>query len=322
MYLRTLCTKFVPLLVLAFAEKQDPDPTCARGILAGAACCPSSCGKCGGSGCGALPGGSSSCCSGAIDKNRSCGMVEPPCILPPAPPPATTCGDFPLALMATRPNVLLIGDSISMAVPFTPGGYGANTKAALEAKNISVWHQGGWQKGGQASNTVKGLKCTEASTAGEWLNVTGTYDVIHFNFGLHDLVDAGPGEGAQHVEVEQYGKNIAELYSRFAARAKKVIFATTTPCPNVTTSMGRSDAKVVAYNAAAVAAVRTVAASLGAELLVDDLYSAVDGYCGKDYKTCDLQKPANVHFESKGCQFMADKVVDSIVKALDSAVIV
>ena len=27
---------------------------------------------------------------------------------------------------------------------------------------------------------------------GPWL---GTYDVIHFNFGLHDLVDAGPGEG-------------------------------------------------------------------------------------------------------------------------------
>ena len=35
------------------------------------------------------------------------------------------------------------------------------------------------------------LHSTNATTNGNWLNFTGTYDVIHFNFGLHDLVDAG-----------------------------------------------------------------------------------------------------------------------------------
>jgi hypothetical protein len=113
----------------------------------------------------------------------------------PAPPPATACGDYPEPLSTTQPNVLLIGDSISMAVPSTPGGYGINARTLLAAQNVTVQHNGGWGKGGQASNTVKGLECTNISTAGNWLNFTGTFDVIHFNFGLHDLVDAGPGEG-------------------------------------------------------------------------------------------------------------------------------
>ena len=85
-----------------------------------------------------------------------------------------------------RPNVLLIGDSISMPVPFTPGGYGVNARQLLTEAGMQVWHNGGWGSGGQASNTVKGLECTNASTPGNWLNVSGKYDVIHFNFGLHE----------------------------------------------------------------------------------------------------------------------------------------
>ncbi len=56
--------------------------TCA-GIAAGAVCCPSSCGVCGGSGCSALPGGESKCCAGAIkDAGKSCASNPPPCVLP------------------------------------------------------------------------------------------------------------------------------------------------------------------------------------------------------------------------------------------------
>jgi len=69
--------------------------------------------------------------------------------------------------------------------------YGNNVKAILEPQGIHVWHNGGWGTGGQASNTVKGLMCTNTSTLGNWLNFTGTADVIHFNFGLHDLEDPG-----------------------------------------------------------------------------------------------------------------------------------
>ena len=214
------------------------------------------------------------------------------------------------------PNVMMIGDSISMSVPYTPGGYGVPARSMLLNRSIAPWHSGGWAQGGQASNTVKGLMCTDPTTPGNWLNFSGTYDVIHFNFGLHDLVDAGPGEGKEHVNLTAYGENLVTIYTRLAARANKVIWVATTPCPNVPTSMGRSDAKVIAYNAKALEVLQPLAAKSGHTLLVDDLHAAVDGYCGANYTTCALQKPKNVHFEPLGCTFLATKVVASIVAAL------
>ena len=37
---------------------------------------------------------------------------------------------------------------------------------------------------------------------------------VHFNFGLHDLVDPGPGEGKEHVDLPQYGANLVTIYRR------------------------------------------------------------------------------------------------------------
>jgi len=128
---------------------------------------------------------------------------------------ASACGDLAAPLSADMPNVLLIGDSISMPPPFTPGGYGSDTKAILANAHVHTWHNGGWEAGGQASNTVKGLHCTNSSTPGNWLNFTGTYDVIHFNFGLHDLA-----EDTENVELDQYGENLKIIYARLAARSK------------------------------------------------------------------------------------------------------
>ena len=169
------------------------DPTCAHGLVAGTACCAASCGTCGGPNCGKLSGGSADCCVGSIAaSNRSCAALPAPCTLapPPAPPPAppTHCGDFPAPLSASEKNVLLIGDSISMPVPFTPGGYGLNVKAALAtlpAGPVNTWHAGGWESGGQASNTAKGMVCTNSSTSGNYLNFSGTFDVIHFKYALN-----------------------------------------------------------------------------------------------------------------------------------------
>jgi hypothetical protein len=228
------------------------------------------------------------------------------------PGSTTACGDYTQPLSTTMPNVLLIGDSISMPIGPSPGGYGQYAKDMLANHSIVAQHNGGWGKGGQASNTVKGLLCTNSSTQGNWLNFTGKFDLIHFNFGLHDLVDAGPGEGKEHVELPQYGLNLEEIYRRLATKSHKVMFTTTTPCPNVTTSMGRTNEKVLAYNHQALLSLRKVAP----ELLVDDLYSAVDSFCGEGYTTCSLQKPKNVHFTPEGCSFMGKEVTDSIIKAL------
>ena len=185
-------------------------------LVQSSVCCAKECGKCGGPDCGHLPGGSRNCCVGVIERSKvSCDNQGPPCVIAPEPPSPTICGNYPEPWSSTQPNVLIVGDSISMAVPSTydccmccdafkcassvtlytvkltkvhysrqynsPGGYGANVKSLLQAKNITVQHNGGWGKGGQASNTVKGLECTNASTPGYWLNFTGQIDIIHFN---------------------------------------------------------------------------------------------------------------------------------------------
>lgn len=203
-----------------------------------------------------------------------------------------------------------------MPVPYSPGGYGAPVHQALKYLSINVWHSGGWKKGGQASNTIKGLKCTNPSTPGNWLNFTGTYDIIHFNFGLHDLVAAS--ENSEHVDITQYGLNLAEIYARLAPRAKHVIWTTTTPCPSIPgfSSKGRTEENVRLYNTEALQSLQAAASAVGKPLLVDDLYAAVNSYCGVNYTQCDLQQPHNVHFEPKGNDYMGIHVVANIIKAL------
>ena len=53
------------------------------------------------------------------------------------------CGTPLVALSATQPNVLLVGDSISMVPPYTPGGYGEATRTLLAAQSVTAQHAGG-----------------------------------------------------------------------------------------------------------------------------------------------------------------------------------
>eukprot|EP01045_Picozoa_sp_COSAG04_P015928 COSAG04_NODE_1295_length_7328_cov_9.809241_6_plen_154_part_00 len=86
------------------------DPECDRGLRAsGGVCCARSCGRCGGHGCGALPGGSAHCCGGAIKAaHRSCATHDPPCTIggpSPAPtPPAPGTG--PIKIDVDEASVL------------------------------------------------------------------------------------------------------------------------------------------------------------------------------------------------------------------------
>ena len=64
--------------------------------------------------------------------------------------------------------------------------------------------------------------------------------------------------------------------------------------PQVTTSMGRTDAKVVAYNSQAFNSLTIAATANNTKLLVDDLYAAVDGKCGKN---C-AKDPISTHLSS------------------------
>lgn len=167
---------------------------------------------------------------------------------------------------------------------------------------------------GQCSNTVKGLLCTTPTQPRNYLNFTGTFDVVHMNYGLHDLVNCtGNPECAEHVDPDVYAANLVTLYKRWAPRTKKFIWTPTTPVPNVTTSLGRSYENAILYNAVALKALQAAA---GSQLLVNDLWLEVITYCGKGYTTCDLQLPENVHFTTKGCAYLGDWVTKSIQSAL------
>eukprot|EP01052_Picozoa_sp_SAG31_P008530 SAG31_NODE_433_length_15750_cov_6.132579_7_plen_270_part_00 len=237
------------------------------------------------------------------------------------------CGDPPLPLSLSARNVMLVGDSISMVTPgASPGGYGRQARTLLTNKTftngvaINVFHNGGWGNGGQAASTIKGIVCTSAQTPGNWLSFNGTLDAIHFNFGLHDLVDPHSTEGAEAVNLTQYGKNLAQIYSVFAKRARRVIWATTTPCPAACGGKGRSWQSVENYNREAARAFAVVPAPSRSKLFVDDLFGAVESACNgtlrRPYVACQLQIKNNVHFTHAGSEFLGHHVATSILNAL------
>lgn len=113
-----------------------------------------------------------------------------------------------------------------------------------------------------------------------------------------------------------YGANLATLYNTWFPRTKNLVFVSTTPVPNITTSLGRSYVGAVEYNKQALTSLQAAAAAHGTKLAVIDLWTAVIDYCGAYYTSCDLQIPANVHFEPKGQQFLGAKMAAGILAIL------
>ena len=80
----------------------------------------------------------------------------------------------------------------------------------------------------QAGNTEHGLDCLDY-----WIGRNATHphglpwDVIHFNFGLHDLETAGP-TGPYAVPPANYSRNLAAIWTRLAETGAQVIWASTT----------------------------------------------------------------------------------------------
>ena len=77
----------------------------------------------------------------------------------------------------------------------------------------------------------------------------GKWDVIHFNWGLHDLKVTA--DGGRQVPLEVYEKNLQVLVARLKKTGARLIWATTTPVPAGKQSPMRETADVAKYNAAA-----------------------------------------------------------------------
>jgi acyl-CoA thioesterase-1 len=184
------------------------------------------------------------------------------------------------------PRVLLIGDSISM-------GYTLPVRALLAGKaNVHRIPQ----NGGPTKNGVAHIDA--------WLG-SGKWDVIHFNWGIHDLKYMP--DGKRQVEPAEYEKNLRALVAKMKESGAKLIWATTTPIPGGELNPPRRFAQVAEYNAIAARVMTEEGVS------TDDLNTAVTPHLA------EFQNPKDVHYKPAGYEFLAKQVAVSIEAALPAA---
>ena len=190
------------------------------------------------------------------------------------------------------PRVLLVGDSISI-------GYTLPTRDFLKGKaNLHRIPTNG-------GPTTRGLANIDA-----WLGKS-KWDIIHFNWGLHDLKYMGPkGEnlfpkekgGKPQVPLADYEKNLEKLVVRLKKTGAKLIWRNTTPIPPG--SKGRYVGDSVKYNEAAARVMKRHG------IPTHDLFTMSK----KHMK--ELMLPANVHYKKEGSVALGKDVARVIIEAL------
>ncbi len=201
----------------------------------------------------------------------------------------------PVVENADLPRVLLIGDSISI-------GYTVPVRKLLS----------------QEANVIRPLTNCGPTTRGlegieQWLG-DGKWDVIHFNWGLHDLkyVQAGTGKLApvegdrteQQVLPKDYAANLEKLVQRLKKTGATLIWCSTTPVPP--DAKGRVVGDSQKYNA------------LAAEIMQRHGVETNDLYTLAKQRQGEIQRPADVHFTPAGSGVLAEQVAQSIGTALAS----
>ena len=215
--------------------------------------------------------------------------------------PALTLLGAQDAAAPAKKRVLILGDSISI-------GYTPFVKEMLKEIAVVVRPTAGGGKDENCEGTTKGAKEIARWTALEG----GAWDVIHFNFGLHDLkrVDAKTGKNSndagdpRQAEPEAYEKNLREIVGTLKKTGARLVFATTTPVPEGRSSPLRDAEDPPRYNAIA----RKIMEENG--VVVNDLYAFALP------RLKDIQRPQNVHFTGEGSKLLAGEVVRHIRQAL------
>lgn len=199
------------------------------------------------------------------------------------------------------PHVLILGDSISI-------GYTPDVRQMLDGEAVVVRPMRDAERPENCEGTTYGLASVD-----RWLALgDGSWDVIHFNFGLHDLKRVAPSTGdpstnpdhPRQADVDTYEKQLRAIVERLRASGAALVFATTTPVPEGKVSPHRDPADVERYNAAA----KRVMAEAG--IPVNDLYAFALPQID------EIQTPVNVHFTPEGSRALAEEVARHIRTAL------
>ena len=173
------------------------------------------------------------------------------------------------------PRVLLIGDSVSR-------GYTQPTRKALEGKaNVH-------RAPANCGPTASGLKNLEV-----WLG-EGKWDVIHFNFGIHD----------RGTPAADYVKRLEAIVARLEKTGAKLIWASTTPIPD-NPAQKQTAQSIVEKNALAAEVMKKHG------IPTDDLFAAMTP------RLKEFQPPLDVHFTGAGYDFLGAKVGESVLSVLN-----
>ncbi|MDF7826934.1 SGNH/GDSL hydrolase family protein [Pontiellaceae bacterium B12227] len=198
-------------------------------------------------------------------------------------------------IKAGLPNVLMIGDSISIG--YTPPVIDL-LKDVANVQRVKT-------NCGDTQSGMRNLK--------RWLGTT-PWDIIHFNWGLHDLCYRHPDSrvygnrdkvnGTIAVPLEQYEQNLEKLVLQLEKTGAKLIWASTTVVPEG--EAGRFPEDVIKYNAAAERIMQKH------DVAIDDLY-ALTATFPPAFFSC----PGDVHYTAEGYQELARQVANSIKAELN-----
>ena len=194
-----------------------------------------------------------------------------------------------------RPNVLLIGDSISI-------GYTAHVRLALQDR-FDVY-----RLRGNGKHSSFGLKQIDA-----WLEKKpAKWDLIHFNWGLWDLCYRHPESkeqghrdkvrGTLTTSLEDYESNLEKIVLRLKETEATLIWAAITPVPEG--EAGRKLGDDLKYNQVAAQVMEKHG------VIINDLHT----HALEKLPETRVRK-GDVHFTKKGYQHLSEKVVAEILAA-------
>ncbi len=176
------------------------------------------------------------------------------------------------------PRVLLIGDSVSR-------GYTQAVRKALDGRaNVH-------RAPANCGPTATGLKKIEV-----WLgDPQKKWHVIHFNFGIHD----------RSTPLPDYTERLDQLVERMKKSTAHLIWASTTPIPDMPDGKQTAQSIVDRNNSAAAVMKKHAVA-------IDDLFTAMTPHLS------EYQNPDDVHFNTAGYDFLGKEVAESIEGTLPS----
>jgi arylsulfatase A len=240
---------------------------------------------------------------------RPAGKVRNPQLLyPDSPqqqhhtPAADLRGQWEFVPDPKLPNVLLLGDSISIA-------YTLDVRHALRGKANVFRPMLPDMKPDNCGDTPRGLALLE-----QWLG-DNRWDVIHFNWGLWDLCYRHPQSkeqggrdkvrGKLTTTPKDYERNLEKLVTRLKATGAKLIWANTTVVPEG--EAGRFVGDDAKYNAIAARVMERH------HIPVNDLHRT-----SKSFPPALFSGPGDVHFTPEGSAKLARQVAERISNALEA----